>query len=170
MASDDHAADPIRSILVPSDGSDAAREALERALQLAELDGAIVHVLAVVDTTTNPFRFGVADVVELDRATRRLVDEIVDAYDDRDVEIHGAIRRGRPASATLTYAEENGIDLLVVGRTGSGGVTETLLGSTADRLLRQASIPVVVVPDEKSGRSGESETDRDETQAGDRRD
>ncbi|TYL36541.1 universal stress protein [Natronococcus pandeyae] len=146
MSADDHAADPIRTILVPTDGSDAAGTALERALQFAEPDDATVHVLSVVDTTTNPMRFGVAEVAELDRATEELVDEIVDAYGDRDVEIRGAIRRGRPASTILAYAEENEIDLLVVGRTGRDGVADALLGSTTDRLVRQASIPVIVVP------------------------
>lgn len=146
MSEADHAADPIRTILVPTDGSDAAGTALERGLQLAELDDATVHVLSVVDTTTNPMRFGVAEVAELDRATEELVDEIVDAYGDRDVEIRGSIRRGRPASTILAYAEENTIDLIVVGRTGRDGVADALLGSTADRLVRQASVPVIVVP------------------------
>lgn len=146
MSVDDQAADPIRTILVPTDGSAVAGTALERGLQLAELDDATVHVLSVVDTTTNPMRFGVAEVAELDQTTEELVDEIVDAYGDRDVEIRGAIRRGRPASTILAYAEENAIDLIVVGRTGRGGVGEALLGSTTDRLVRQASIPVIVVP------------------------
>ncbi|SDJ90708.1 universal stress protein [Natronorubrum texcoconense] len=139
-------AGPIRSILVATDGSAAADEALERALGLAEQTGASVHVLAVVDTTMNPMHFGVDDVDELQRTKKRLVDDLVATVGDRNVEIHGAIRRGRPANAILAYADENAIDTLVVGRTGRSRVADMLLGSTTDRLLREASIPVVVVP------------------------
>ncbi|MXV60513.1 universal stress protein [Natronorubrum sp. JWXQ-INN-674] len=146
MAGANHIDDPIRSILVATDGSDSAKDALERGLQLAEATGANVHILSVVDTTSNPMRFGVADVAELHETRERVVDEIVAAIDNRDIEVHGSIRRGHPASTILTYADENAIDLLVIGRTGRGRVAEALLGSTADRLVRQASIPVIVVP------------------------
>lgn len=66
---------------------------VEQALDLAEMVDATVHVLAVVDTTASPLRFDVIDVVELDRTTERLVDEVVDTYGDRDVEIRVAVRR-----------------------------------------------------------------------------
>ncbi|MDG5761726.1 universal stress protein [Natronococcus sp. A-GB1] len=152
MSQNDGSDAPIRSILAPTDGSDAAEAALERALRFAELEGATVHVLSVVDTTANPMRFGVAEVADLDRARTKLVDDVVDACGDRtpELEVRGAVRRGRPAAAILEYAEEQAIDLLVVGRTGRGGVAEALLGSTADRLVRRAPIPVVVVPDAAS--------------------
>jgi nucleotide-binding universal stress UspA family protein len=148
MSPDDQVADAIRTILVPTDGSDAAGTALERALQLAELSGATVHVLSVVDTTTNPMQFGVTEVAELDRLTEELVDEVVATHDGRAVDVRGAIRRGRPAEVILSYTEENAIDMIVVGRTGSGGLAEALLGSTADRLVRQSTVPVVVVPED----------------------
>lgn len=138
--------DMIRSILVATDGSDAATAALERGIALAEGYDATVHVLSVVDTTSNPMRFGVEDVDELHRTRKRLVDDIVAAVADRDVELTGVIRRGRPAEAILEYAGENEIHLLVVGRTGRSAVAEALLGSTTDRLVRRASIPVIVVP------------------------
>ncbi|WP_394741931.1 universal stress protein [Natronococcus roseus] len=148
MSQNDGSDAPNRSILVPTDGSDAAEAALERALRFADCEGATVHVLSVVDTTANPMRFGVAEVADLDRARTELVDGIVDACGGRTsgFEVRGAVRRGRPTATILEYAEEHGIDLLVVGRTGRGGVAAALLGSTADRLVRQASIPVVVVP------------------------
>ncbi|MDQ2052432.1 universal stress protein [Natronolimnohabitans sp. A-GB9] len=148
MTDDDRDEDEFESILVATDGSDAANAALERALDLAERTGATVDVLSVVDTSSNPMRFGVTDVAELHRTTETLVDEIVATVAGREVEIHGAIRRGRPVDVILAYASENELDVIVVGRTGRGSVTEALLGSTADRLIRQASVPVIVVPDD----------------------
>lgn len=158
MTSDTNTTDPIRSILVPT-VEHCGEGALERALQLAEQVGATVHVLTVVDTA-NPFRFDVDEVVNLDRAATQLVDETAEAAAGRDVDVQGAVRRGRPARTILDYAETNAIDMLVVGRTGRGGVVETLLGSTTETLVREAHIPVVVVPaGESSGDDAESDDD-----------
>ena len=138
--------DAFDSILVPTDGSDAAHAALVHALVLARPYGAAVHVLTVVDPSANPLAFGVEEVDELNRAAQTIVDDLVDAYVDHAVEVHGAVRRGRPHRQILAYADEMGIDLLVVGRTGVHGVSRSLLGSTTDRLIRSSSIPVTVVP------------------------
>ncbi|SDQ57235.1 universal stress protein [Natronobacterium texcoconense] len=139
----------MTSILVPTDGSAAAGHALERALEIAdERDGHVeVYVLTVVDTTTSPVRFGVTDVVELDRARKCLVDEIAAVYDDHDAEIHGAVRRGRPARVVLSYADERDVDLIVLGRTERSDVSETLFGSTVGRVRERATVPVIVVPE-----------------------
>ncbi|AFZ71684.1 universal stress protein [Natronobacterium gregoryi] len=139
----------MNSILVPVDGSAAAGHALEQALQLAdESDESVeVDVLTVVDTTTTPIQFGVTDVVEIDRARMLLVDEIAAVSDDHDAEIHGAVRRGRPARIVTSYADERDIDLIVLGRTEHSSVGETLFGSTADRVVERAPVPVLVVPE-----------------------
>lgn len=159
MASDTNTADPIGSILVPTDGSAAADSALARALQLAERIEATVHILTVVDPA-NPLQFDVDDVVELDRAANRIVEETVEAATGREVDVQGAVRRGGPAETILDYAVENEIDMLVIGRTERGGVVETLLGSTADQLVRNASVPVVVVPGSDGDGPGPSEDSR----------
>ncbi|RQG88105.1 universal stress protein [Natrarchaeobius halalkaliphilus] len=140
-------ADPVRSILVATDGSDVASRAIERALTVAERTGASVHVLTVVDTDGAPLRFDIESVHDLEDARERLVEDVVSAFDEHTVDVTGAVLRGTPARAIVTYAEENDVDLIVIGRTGYGGVTETLLGGTADRVVRTASVPVVVVPD-----------------------
>lgn len=133
------------SILVATDGSDNARAALEHALDLAAAVDAVVHVVTVVDPDS-PMRFGVAEVEELDDAAQDVVDEIVRVYDDHDVEIRGDVRRGTPVETLLEYATESDADLIVAGQHGSGGLSDVLLGSTTDRLIRLSSIPVVVVP------------------------
>lgn len=140
-------AEPVQSIVVPTDGSDVARRALDHALSIAERYDATVSVLAVVDPNGAALTFGVAEVDELERAKERLVDDIVSTYDDRTVDVTGTVRRGRPAGEILAYANEIGTDLLVVGRSNRDGVTETLRRSTTDRIVTDTSIPVLVVPE-----------------------
>ncbi|QFU83125.1 universal stress protein [Natronorubrum aibiense] len=143
----DHSIDPVRSILVPTDGSDAAGAALERALAIADREDAVVHVLTVMDSGGGPLAFGVEDVHDLEESKARLLEGLERRDRTYDVDVTGAVRRGRPAREIITYAETHGIDQIVLGRTGRGAVAEALVGSTADQVVREASVPVLVVPD-----------------------
>jgi nucleotide-binding universal stress UspA family protein len=132
------------TIVVATDGSEQAQATVEHAATLAESVGATVYVVTVVETRSNPLKFGVEDVAELNEAAGELVDEIVDVYDDIDV--RGEIRRGNPTEVLLEYVEEVDADLLVVGKSGTDRIEAALLGSTTDRLARLTEIPLTIVP------------------------
>lgn len=142
-------------ILVPTDGSDGAHAALDHAIAIADPLDAVVHVLAVVDPSANPFSYGTDEVDELNRAAEGIVDELVRTYRGHDVPVRGSVRRGRPEREILAYADEEGIDLLVVGRSGEDGTRASFLGGTTDRLVRSASIPVTIVPFASGDADGE---------------
>lgn len=146
------------SVLVPTDGSDLALRALREALTVADLCGATIHVLYVVDETTVAelaTDSGLDDVsfdTDVDRLFERFeavgehaVEDLRDAAADRGVELTTAVRTGIPDEAILSYVEEHGIELLVMGTHGRRGVQRYLLGSTTERVLRRAPVPVLAV-------------------------
>jgi nucleotide-binding universal stress UspA family protein len=137
------------TILVATDGSDDANAALDHALDLAESRGGAVHVVTVVDTTANPMKFGVVEVSEIDRAASELVEDIVGAYDESGVEVHGDVRRGKPAEVLLEYADEIDADLILAGQRDADGISGAILGSTTDRLARLTTVPLLIVPAEE---------------------
>ena len=57
-----------------------------------------------------------------------------------------AVESGAPAAAIVEYASRSRIDLIVIGTHGRTGVTRTLLGSVAERVVRTAPCPVLAVP------------------------
>ncbi|SDJ49843.1 Nucleotide-binding universal stress protein, UspA family [Halovenus aranensis] len=132
------------TVLVATDGSDAAHAAVEHAFELAVAGGSTVHVLTVVESQ-NPIQFGVAEVDELEDAARAVVADIATA-DDHDIEVHGEVRRGKPVSAVLDYARDIGADAIVAGQHGDDGLSEIFLGSTTERLAERADVPLVIVP------------------------
>ena len=136
-------------ILVGTDGSPEAEAAIDHAITLGAATGAVVHVVAVVDSSGSPMAFGIGEVDDINRAAEELVEDVRSVYRGEDVEIRGDVRRGEPAEALETYAADAGADLIVVGQRGAGGVTTSILGSTADRLARTATIPVTIVPVER---------------------
>jgi nucleotide-binding universal stress UspA family protein len=59
------------------------------------------------------------------------------------------VREGAAAENIVQYAQENGIDLIIMSTRGQGGIQRFLLGSTTDRVLRTGHLPVLVVPPEE---------------------
>jgi len=147
-----------RNILVPTDGSDLALEALEEALTVAELSDATIHVLYVVDDAKIAELAGGTGIedVSLDSDVDGLferfeavgehaLDDLREAAADRGLSLTTATRKGLPDEEILAYVDENEIDLLVMGTHGRRGIERYVLGSTTERVLRRSSVPVLAV-------------------------
>lgn len=66
--------------------------------------------------------------------------------DSADIDCVTTIEEGLPRQAIVSYAEEIDTDAIVLGKRGLQDVADDLLGSTAERVIRNASVPVVTVP------------------------
>lgn len=132
------------TVLVATDGSDTAQTAVEHAFDLAVAVDATVHVLTVVESE-NPIQFGIAEVEELEDAARAVVSDVAEA-DDHGIDVHGDVRRGKPVSAILDYAQDIGADAIVAGQHGDGWLSDIFLGSTTERLAERTDVPLIVVP------------------------
>ncbi|MFW5965622.1 MAG: universal stress protein [Halodesulfurarchaeum sp.] len=135
-------------ILVATDGSEGAREAIEEAVGLAELTGATLHGVYVVDTRTYsalPESKWITLESELENIGTNALEDVAEAAQEADVQVVTSIERGVPHEAILEYVEAAGIDLIVAGTHGRSGVDRLLIGSVTEKLLRQANVPVHVV-------------------------
>lgn len=140
-------------ILVPTDGGEHATAALEHAFELATVHGATVHALYVVDTTTSLLTVSKDEVrgalrsVGEDAAAQAFseVETIAEAY---DVPFETEVREGKPDEVILDEIDATDPDVVVMGTHGREGVSRRLLGSVAERIVREAPIPVVTVHDE----------------------
>jgi nucleotide-binding universal stress UspA family protein len=140
----------IERILVPTDYSPCAEGAFTHAAYLADLHGAELHVLHVVEERGEPLEAALRNVAitpediagDLDlplpeRADRR-ADEPVPVT---EVEEHAP----EASAAILEYARAHGVDLIVMGTQGRRGVRRLAMGSVAEEVVRQASCPVFTV-------------------------
>jgi universal stress protein A len=139
----------ITRILVATDFSDAADEALRYATVLAERLGARLSLVHVVD----PFAQALSWEGELSLSTE-MPAEVVEGIQrqfSRRAPIMGhavaitSIVTGVTSSAIVDHARDNGIDLIVMGTHGRHGMAHLLLGSVAERVVRTASCPVLTV-------------------------
>ena len=135
-------------ILLPTVGSPGGQRAVAEAIDLAELTGARLHVLYVVDDDP---RGGLTDgrwetIRESLRSEgREIIADVVSRATDSGVEAVTRVDEGAPAESIVEYADKNGIDAIVMGTHARTGVSKLLLGSVTENVIRRADQPVLVV-------------------------
>jgi nucleotide-binding universal stress UspA family protein len=140
----------ITKILVPTDFSETSEAALQYGRVLADRFGASLHVLHVIqDPFTMPWAAEGLPVAlgelleEWQRAAWKRLNELVPDAKEKGATL--CTRIGSPFQEILTHAEEEQIDLVVMGTHGRGAVTHALMGSVAEKMVRKAPCPVLTV-------------------------
>jgi nucleotide-binding universal stress UspA family protein len=138
----------MNQILVATDGSPAAREAVALGIELAVEHGGDITFLRVLATDYTATRMG-----PVRPAARRLgkgddpaLNEARALAEERGLDARVVRVAGEPATAIAAYADELDADLLVLGSRGLGPVTGALAGSVSHALLKRLTRPVVIVP------------------------
>jgi universal stress protein A len=144
----------IRKILVATDFSPHSRRAVGAASELSGRLGVPLVVMNAVQIPMYPIPDGV--VLRAPEVMTELVDRARAALDDEskvaaDLGAQGVETQwaeGPPATEIVRVAKEQDIDLIVVGSHGRGPLARAILGSTADKVVRTAHCPVMVVTHE----------------------
>lgn len=136
-------------ILVPTDGSEAAKVAIDPALAVAEVRDARIHAVNVIhvgamaaspELTVPPETISALESIG-EEATERIAERARDAGLDAVT----SVQQGTPAETLIDYTEENDIDLVAMGTAGRTGLSRFLLGSTTEQVIRHAEMPVLAV-------------------------
>jgi len=148
----------IKNIIVPTDFSRLSQAAFEYACDLAERMDATIHLVYVLEK--NP-PFLVAKGLHVDEATVmksmeeeaiKQLNELADELrEDLLINILPVLRRGKDYEEIVNYAKETGAELIVIATHGRTGLLHNLLGSVAEKVIRYAKCPVLVInpPDEE---------------------
>jgi nucleotide-binding universal stress UspA family protein len=136
-------------ILVPTDGSEAAVKGADHAIELAIALDSTIHALYVIDLPGVPRALSIRDDEEELRERYReygegVTEELCASAEEAGVDCVAATRTGSVRERVNDYAEEEGIDVIVIG-TGYRGKVGELLGGTAERIVRTAAVPVTTV-------------------------
>jgi nucleotide-binding universal stress UspA family protein len=141
----------INHILVPLDGSALAEHILPPATALGALTDAVftlVHVIAIEAAgykTDWPIVRSVAGALAATRASAQTyLDRVAERLGAQSLVAHTAVIGGQPAPAILEYAHDHAIDLVALATHGRSGAARLLLGSSADKIVRGATTPVLL--------------------------
>ena len=143
----------FRSIVVGTDGSDTAKEAVRQATELAKQVGDSIHLVSAYEPVpSSRLREEKRDVppdMEWMVNPREDVDatlkEAAAQIDEAGVNAQTYAREGDPADAILDVAEEQKADLIVVGNKGMTGAKRFLLGSVPNKVSHHAPCSVLII-------------------------
>jgi nucleotide-binding universal stress UspA family protein len=138
-----------KHILVPTDGSRAAKRAGEHAVELATENGGTIHALYVMDMGDADFVATPSDIAEtrsrLERKGERFTAEIADMAAAAEVPCQTVVKSGIAPEEIVEYAEENGVDVIVMGKRGRSDPDKPAIGSRTKRVIGMTDIPVQAV-------------------------
>jgi nucleotide-binding universal stress UspA family protein len=141
------------SMVVGTDGSDTASEAVRQAAELATKLGAKVHLVSAYEPVSEgrlrEERQQVPGDLQWMVNPREDVNQTLDGAAERlrssGVEVETHAREGDPADAILDVAEEQDADLIVVGNKGMTGAKRFLLGSVPNKISHHAPCSVMII-------------------------
>jgi len=145
-----------RSILLPIDFGDTSVNALWKAAEIARSYGAILTLLHVAEPIdlSGYVKDGDASVEDflddqLDSAEKAL-HEFTSNAPLEGIEVYTRVVQGRPGRKIIEYADEEGIDLIIIPSLGKSGLERLLMGSTVNKVVHRANCPVMVLKKEEA--------------------
>jgi len=138
-------------VLIAVDGSDEARRAARRGLELARAFEADVDVVYVIERSTLHLTRTEAEKSRLKESAEAALGDIEALASETGQSVATELTDGKPAVRISECATERNADLIVVGRQGQTGVGRRLLGGVTEKILNRSEVPVFVVPDGDSG-------------------
>lgn len=142
------------SIVVGTDGSETAREAVSQAVELAKRLDASLHVVSayqpgsgqgIADQTTSPAIPDRQWASKLREEVDATLDEAAAIAAEAGVRVAVYARQGDAADAILDVAEERGADLVIIGNKGMTGAKRFLLGSVPNKVSHYAPCAVMII-------------------------
>ncbi len=143
----------IGSMVVGTDGSETAKQAVREATELANAVGAKIHLVSayepVPEGRLRQERQDVPDdmqwMVNPREDVSSTLEQAADTLREGGLEVETHAREGDPADAILDVAEEKNADLIVVGNKGMSGAKRFLLGSVPNKISHHAPCSVMII-------------------------
>jgi nucleotide-binding universal stress UspA family protein len=144
----------LKRVLLAVDGSPASMEAARQGVEAARLAAGRVKAVYVADVHRLAHLPGYSSFPGIKEKLLELMEEegssatgsVRHLAEEAGVPFEGEVLQGDPAQELLRASEEWPAELLVLGRVGHSGLAKVILGSVAEKVVRKAKIPVLVVP------------------------
>jgi len=142
----------LKTVLVPTDFSEASESALRYGKAMAEAFGASLHVVHVMEDLLA--HAWAAEVYvssmpqlrdEIEKESRQRLGALLTDDERKTFRAETALLAGNPFLEIIRYAKTHGVDLIVMGTHGRGPIAHMLLGSVAEKVVRKSPCPVLTV-------------------------
>jgi len=142
-----------KKILVPLDGSELSESVLDHVITIATgcqvPEVVLVRVRKPLDDNVR-MALDPEIAIKLDEAYHdevvNYLEGVAETLKQKDISIKLEVIEGDPAKEIIKYTKDNDVDLIIMSTHGRSGVSRVVFGSVADKVIRQAEIPVLIKP------------------------
>jgi nucleotide-binding universal stress UspA family protein len=143
----------FRKIMLATDGSELVKKAVGTAIEISKLGQVKLYAVYVISMGDYYSSMSLSLDVEWIKAmeehlkieSEEAIAYVVNAGREANVEVEPVILKGNPANEIVDFAEQNDIDLIVMGTHGKSGIQRFLIGSVAENVVRHSKTSVLVV-------------------------
>lgn len=140
----------MKQILVPTDFSEHAEDALKVAAQIAQKNNSeiiILHMLELPSQMNDAVLGGtsIPETMLFMKKANEMLDEISSKSYLDGIQVTEIVKMDKPIHGITQVSKDHNIDLIVMGSHGSSGVEELLIGSNTEKAVRNSDIPVLVI-------------------------
>ncbi len=143
----------MKNILVPCDFSASALEAYQFAVKIAAKSQGEIHVLKAIELPimvvsgfdVQPYSYDPMLLRELESDARSKFDKLKARFGAEGLRVTFHVKHEPPVSAIRQFVKENNVDLIIMGTKGTSGLAEYLIGSTTEKVVRHATVPVFAI-------------------------
>ncbi|NOK59944.1 MAG: universal stress protein [Chloroflexi bacterium AL-W] len=141
----------IKHVLIPLDGSGLSEQIIAQAINIGRMNHArytLLHTIEPVITSyaTAPHAatFGVEWLDQTQSQAKEYIEQTAQRLRNESFSVKTEVLVGPPAATILDYADTNDVDMIALATHGRSGMARLLLGSVADKVVRGATVPVLV--------------------------
>jgi nucleotide-binding universal stress UspA family protein len=138
----------FNKIMIATDGSDCSMMAAGSGIELARLSGGTVYAVYVVSTNYASYvgvDFYWGEIYEaFKKDGENALKKIKQMGEKVKVNVKTILLEGYPADKLIKYAEEEGMDIVIMGTLGKTGLDRLFLGSVTENVVRNSKVPVLV--------------------------
>jgi nucleotide-binding universal stress UspA family protein len=143
----------IKKILIATDGSDTSKKAVLVGIDMARRAGGSIIAIYVVDVSRISHLPGYAMIPGIKEKIIGLMEEegrqatgfAEDGAQEANVPCHKIISQGNPSQELLRLSRDLEADLLIMGSRGRSGAQRYILGSVAEKVVQQSTVPVLLI-------------------------
>jgi nucleotide-binding universal stress UspA family protein len=154
----------LKKIMIATDGSTCSMLAADKGIELARLSKGTVYAVYVISTAyftpidrdyfsstgMNTYYVSMYEAMHeaMKKQGQQAVEYIKGLGDLKGIKVESVLLEGNPSEELIRYAEEEQMDLIIMGTVGKKGLDRLLLGSVTGNIVRHSNVPVMVIREE----------------------
>lgn len=136
-----------KHILLASDGSENAVRAAQEAVKVASFDKEsvidVVYVIDIEKAKSDVLHANSSEAVDLER--RKKNSKVIQVLNQAKANYRTTILRGKPGPEIVQYANQQKVDMVIIGSRGLNTLQEMVLGSVSHKVMKRVNCPALIV-------------------------